>query len=91
MNAASARVRRIPAAGTTIAIPITAGSGSIAGVNQIGTQYAADPVAGGPSAPQSAPAGPAPAATVPGGLPTDTLPGELVAEFRGRSRTISKK
>ncbi|MDN4645195.1 hotdog fold thioesterase [Arthrobacter sp. PsM3] len=53
--------------------------------------YAADPGAGAPSAPQSAPAGAAPAATVPGGLPTDTLPGELVAEFRGRSRTISKK
>jgi acyl-CoA thioesterase len=58
--------------------------------------YAADPGAGAPSVPQSAPAGPAPAATVPtatvpGELPTDILPGELVAEFRGRSRTISKK
>jgi acyl-CoA thioesterase len=53
--------------------------------------YAADPGTGAPSAPQPAPAGPAPAATVPGGLPTDALPGELIAEFRGRSRTISKK
>jgi acyl-CoA thioesterase len=51
--------------------------------------YAADP--GGPQAPQSGPAGTAPAATVPGELPTDIAPGELVAEFRGRSRTISKK
>ena len=46
---------------------------------------------GAPAAPQSAPAGTAPAATVPGELPTDIPPGELVAEFRGRSRTISKK
>lgn len=51
--------------------------------------YAAD--LGGPQAPQSGPAGTAPAATVPGELPTDIAPGELVAEFRGRSRTISKK
>lgn len=48
--------------------------------------YAADP--GGPTA---GPAATAPAATVPGELPTDIAPGELVAEFRGRSRTISKK
>jgi len=48
--------------------------------------YAADPVAG--TAPDTAHS---PAATVPGELPTDILPGELVAEFRGRSRTISKK
>ena len=55
--------------------------------------YAADPGAGAPgsAAPQSAPAGQAPAATVPGELPTDILPGELVAEFRGRSRTIATK
>jgi acyl-CoA thioesterase len=51
--------------------------------------YAADPDA--PEAPLPGTAGTAPAATVPGGLPTDTAPGELVAEFRGRSRTISKK
>ena len=51
--------------------------------------YAADP--GGPQAPLSGPASTAPAATVPGELPTDIAPGELVAEFRGRSRTISKK
>jgi acyl-CoA thioesterase len=54
--------------------------------------YAADPGAGMPAA---APAGTPPAATVPGELPTDIAPGqqawELVAEFRGRSRTISKK
>ena len=52
--------------------------------------YAADPGPGAPSATQ-----PAPAATVPGELPadnaTDAPAGELVAEFRGRSRTISKK
>lgn len=58
--------------------------------------YAADPGAGAPATPQSAPAGTAPArqapaGTVPGELPTDVPPGELVAEFRGRSRTISKK
>ena len=50
--------------------------------------YAADP--GAPS-----PAGTTPAATVPGELPTDSAADapawELVAEFRGRSRTISKK
>jgi acyl-CoA thioesterase len=52
--------------------------------------YAADPVAD--TAPDTAPS-PATAhtATVPGELPTDIAPGELVAEFRGRSRTISKK
>ena len=54
--------------------------------------YAADPGAGTrTAAPPPAPAGTAPAATVPGELPTDIPPGELVAEFRGRSRTISKK
>ena len=49
--------------------------------------YAADPAesAAAPAAPAAA------AATVPGELPADTLPGELIAEFRGRSRTISKK
>ncbi|WP_427006335.1 hotdog fold thioesterase [Pseudarthrobacter sp. H2] len=46
--------------------------------------YAADPA--GPAASLAAPA-----ATVPGELPADILPGELIAEFRGRSRTISKK
>ncbi|MGO4192736.1 hotdog fold thioesterase [Arthrobacter sp. YAF17] len=51
--------------------------------------YAADP--GTPEARQSAPAGAAHAATAPGELPTDAPAGELVAEFRGRSRTISKK
>lgn len=54
--------------------------------------YAADPGAGSPAA---APAGAAPAATLPGQLPTDTATDaptwELIAEFRGRSRTISKK
>ncbi|GIU54585.1 hotdog fold thioesterase [Arthrobacter sp. NicSoilC12] len=54
--------------------------------------YAADPGAGIPAA---APAGAAPAATLPGQLPTDTATDaptwELIAEFRGRSRTISKK
>ncbi|RKR20786.1 hotdog fold thioesterase [Arthrobacter oryzae] len=53
--------------------------------------YAADPVTGA----QPAPAGSAPAATIPGELPsdiaTDAPTWELVAEFRGRSRTISKK
>jgi len=53
--------------------------------------YAADPGAGIPAAP----AGAAPAATLPGQLPTDTATDaptwELIAEFRGRSRTISKK
>jgi acyl-CoA thioesterase len=49
--------------------------------------YAADP---GPDSPTSA-SEPASSATVPGELPTDITPGELVAEFRGRSRTISKK
>ncbi len=53
--------------------------------------YAADPGAGAPLALQSAPGAAAPAATLPGQLPTDTTPGELIAEFRGRSRTISKK
>ena len=50
--------------------------------------YAADPGEGTPTA---ASAGSAPAATVPGELPTEAPAGELVAEFRGRSRTISKK
>lgn len=50
--------------------------------------YAADP---GAASTTAAPAGKAPAPTAPGELPTDILPGELVAEFRGRSRTISKK
>jgi acyl-CoA thioesterase len=53
--------------------------------------YAADP---GPDSPTSA-SGPASTATVPGELPadnsTDAPKRELVAEFRGRSRTISKK
>lgn len=57
--------------------------------------YAADPGAGAPGTPQPAPAGAAPAATLPGQLPTDTATDaptwELIAEFRGRSRTISKK
>lgn len=54
--------------------------------------YAADPAAAAPAAPAGAAAvASAPAATVPGELPTDIPPGELVAEFRGRSRTISKK
>jgi acyl-CoA thioesterase len=57
--------------------------------------YAADPGAGAPGTPQPAPAGPVPAATVPGELPADlatgATAGELIAEFRGRSRTISKK
>lgn len=54
--------------------------------------YAADPSPGMPAAELTAPAVPAAtAATVPGELPTDIAPGELVAEFRGRSRTISKK
>jgi acyl-CoA thioesterase len=49
--------------------------------------YAADPAES-----EAAPAAPAAAAaTVPGELPADILPGELIAEFRGRSRTISKK
>ena len=52
--------------------------------------YAADPgTAGGTAAARRRRR--APAATVPGELPTDIAPGELVAEFRGRSRTISKK
>jgi len=50
--------------------------------------FAADPAV---STSDAGPAGPAPAATVPGQLPTDVPPGELIAEFRGRSRTISKK
>ncbi len=57
--------------------------------------YAADPGAGAPGTPQSAPAGSVPAVTVPGELPadiaTDAPTWELIAEFRGRSRTISKK
>ena len=55
--------------------------------------YAADPGADTPTA--AAPAGPAPAPTAPGELPADFATNaaawELVAEFRGRSRTISKK
>jgi acyl-CoA thioesterase len=54
--------------------------------------YAADPSA---DTPTPAPAGSVPAATVPGELPadiaTDAPAWELIAEFRGRSRTISKK
>jgi acyl-CoA thioesterase len=50
--------------------------------------YAADPTST-PAVAHSART--APAATLPGGLPADALPGELIAEFRGRSRTISKK
>ncbi|MFE4229679.1 hotdog fold thioesterase [Arthrobacter sp. NPDC056886] len=54
--------------------------------------YAADPGAGAPAPPQTAPARSVPAATVPGELPADiAAAGELIAEFRGRSRTISKK
>jgi acyl-CoA thioesterase len=57
--------------------------------------YAADPGAGAPGTPPSAAAGSVPAATVPGELPADlatgAAAGELIAEFRGRSRTISKK
>ena len=53
--------------------------------------YAADPVPAGPAGPV---AGENPA-TLPGGLPADVATNaaawELVAEFRGRSRTISKK
>ena len=49
--------------------------------------YAADPGAGTPTSASAS----AHTATVPGELPTDITPGELVAEFRGRSRTISKK
>ena len=50
--------------------------------------YAADPAHPGPA---GSPAGSTPATTLPGGLPSDIAPGELIAEFRGRSRTISKK
>ena len=54
--------------------------------------YAADP---GTDTPTTAPAGSAPVPTAPGELPTDVATNaaawELVAEFRGRSRTISKK
>jgi acyl-CoA thioesterase len=55
--------------------------------------YAADPAG---TAPDKEPAaGAAPAATLPGQLPADTATNpqawELIAEFRGRSRTISKK
>jgi len=49
--------------------------------------YAADAVTGTAASTNGAPQ----AATLPGSLPADVLPGELVAEFRGRSRTISKK
>ena len=51
--------------------------------------YAADPAAA--PGPAGSPAGSTPATTLPGGLPSDVAPGELIAEFRGRSRTISKK
>jgi acyl-CoA thioesterase len=51
--------------------------------------YAADPDVTPPGAER--PAGTAPAATLPGQLPSDSVPGELIAEFRGRSRTIAKK
>lgn len=51
--------------------------------------YAADPAA--IPGPAGSPAGSTPATTLPGGLPSDIAPGELIAEFRGRSRTISKK
>jgi acyl-CoA thioesterase len=51
--------------------------------------YAADPAAPSPGAAPHART--APGATLPGQLPADTAPGELIAEFRGRSRTISKK
>ncbi|NUU30635.1 hotdog fold thioesterase [Arthrobacter sp. C9C5] len=50
--------------------------------------YAADP--GTAQSPTTSTAA-APATTLPGGLPADVAPGELIAEFRGRSRTISKK
>jgi acyl-CoA thioesterase len=61
--------------------------------------YAADPAAPVPGpAPHTPGAGTAtaPAGTLPGQLPADTATGaaaagELIAEFRGRSRTISKK
>ncbi len=49
--------------------------------------YAADP-----GTAQAQADSPAAAATIlPGGLPSGAAPGELIAEFRGRSRTISKK
>ncbi|QCB96530.1 hotdog fold thioesterase [Arthrobacter sp. PAMC25564] len=55
--------------------------------------YAADPGAVPDST--ASPAGGAPTETIPGQLPADIagtpLQGELIAEFRGRSRTISKK
>jgi len=60
--------------------------------------YAADPAGADPGADPGAAAtgaaatgAAAPGATLPGQLPTDPSPGELIAEFRGRSRTISKK
>jgi acyl-CoA thioesterase len=60
--------------------------------------YAADPAATPPGpapAGSAAPDAPAPTATLPGQLPTDIATDpqawELIAEFRGRSRTISKK
>ena len=60
--------------------------------------YAADPAAPAPgAAPRAvgADTATAPAATLPGQLPADTATHpqawELIAEFRGRSRTISKK
>jgi acyl-CoA thioesterase len=58
--------------------------------------YAADPADPADTAPdKERPTGAAPAATLPGQLPADTATNpqawELIAEFRGRSRTISKK
>ena len=54
--------------------------------------YAADP---GADTATAAPGGPADVPTVPGELPayssSTATAGELIAEFRGRSRTISKK
>ena len=49
--------------------------------------YAADP--GTAQAQADCPS--AAATILPGGLPSGAAPGELIAEFRGRSRTISKK
>ena len=50
--------------------------------------YAADPAGPSPASAHSiAPA----SGTIPGELPGATPAGELIAEFRGRSRTISKK
>jgi acyl-CoA thioesterase len=51
--------------------------------------YAADP--GTPAAPSPAGESPAADANTAAGTPPTAPPGELIAEFRGRSRTISKK